>query len=320
MTTSAPPVAPPSSVTRKILTTAATGGLTFLITNAANVPPDTSLTLSILIGGIALLVRFLVDFDRRLSRVERLEQDGLAETKQLVTDTFADISEATDLHSMIGVSVLEEEAIRDLVRNAARISAAQPAIIHHFVQAKIVQTSDLLKQIADGGTATYDGEDREWLLGLTCNATASIDAISMAAVDHGLWQSEIGQRYLDAQRDAAATGKKVRRIFVLDTADDMGDKDLALACTEQTRLGIEVRLLVRADVPQQLRVQVRDLIVFDDTLAYETTPTVSDPRHAQIAETRLVLTGQRVQRRVKLFRELWEVARDPDPPDDQRKT
>jgi hypothetical protein len=312
---------PPSSVTRKILTTAATGGLTFLITNAVNLPAETSLTLSILIGGIALLVRFLVDFDRRLGAVQRLEEAGRAETKQLVIDTFADIGDATDLHSTVGLSAPEKEAVRALVRNAARIPAATPAIIHHFVHAKIAQTSDLLKQIADEGTINYDGEDREWLLTLTCNATTSIDAISMTAVDHGLWQSEIGQRYLDAQRDAAADGKKVRRIFVLDTAADVNDKELVLACTEQRRLGIDVRMLIRDDVPQHQRVQVRDRIVFDDTLAYETTPTpVPDPRHAQIAETRLVLTGEKVQRCVKLFRELWAVAHVPDLPDDQTKT
>ncbi|WP_306207860.1 DUF6879 family protein [Actinoplanes sp. RD1] len=318
MTPPPPALAPPPSVARKILTTVATGGLTFLITNAANLPQDTSLTLSVLIGGIALLIRFLIDFDRRLGVVERLARDGLTGTRKLVTDAFGDISEATDLHRMIGLSSLGEEVIRNLVRNAVLVPAAAPEIIHRFVRARIAETSELLKQVSDGGTVTYYGEDREWLLGLTRNATASIDAISLAAVDHSLWQSETGQRYLDAQRVAAADGTKVRRIFVLDTAADAGDKDLALVCSEQVRLGIDVRLLVRDDVPQQLR--VHDLIVFDDTLAYEMTPTSSDPQLAQIAETRLVLTEYRVQQCVQLFRELWEVSREPEPPGDQTKT
>ena len=55
-----------------------------------------------------------------------------------------------------------------------------------------------------------------------------------------------------------------------------------------------------------------DMIVFDDTLAYETNPTTADPQHAQIAETRLVLTDSRVKECARLFRELWEVSRAMD--------
>lgn len=79
-------------------------------------------------------------------------------------------------------------------------------------------------------------------------------------------------------------------------------------------MGIEVRLLDRAAVPSPLQIQVRDLIVFDDILAYETNPTTADPRHAQIAEARLVLTDSRVRQCGLLFGELWEVSRGIDDP------
>ena len=73
---------------------------------------------------------------------------------------------------------------------------------------------------------------------------------------------------------------------------------------------IEVRVLDRAAVPTPLQVQVRDLIVFDDIVVYETTPTTTDPGTAQVAETRLVLTEARVKECAQLFRELWDVARE----------
>jgi hypothetical protein len=57
-------------------------------------------------------------------------------------------------------------------------------------------------------------------------------------------------------------------------------------------------------------VQVRDLILFDDILAYETTPTTNDPEQAQVAETRLVLTDSRVKECAQLFRELWDIAHE----------
>jgi hypothetical protein len=301
------------SVVRKALLTVATGGLTFLITNALNQPQSISILLSILIGGIALMVRFLVDFEARLAAVEQLEKDGMDDMKRLIGDAFSEISEATALFGLIEASALQTDLVTQLVRNSTQISPTSPPIVYQFVQAKIKETSEFLKQLAEGGTATYYGEDRDWLLGLTRNATQSIDAISLAAVDHDLWQSEIGQRYLDAQRRAARDGKRVRRIFVLDSPAMADDPAIRRACAEQRRMLIDVRLLDRAAVPTPLQVQVRDLIVFDDILAYETTPTTADPKSAQVAETRLVLTDSRVKECAQLFRELWEVSAQVEP-------
>lgn len=299
-----------SSVIRTAMLTVATGGVTFLITNALNQPQFNSITLSILIGGIALLVRFLVDFEKRLAAVEKLEEDGMRDLKKMVGETFADISEATALYSQIEASALDTDLVTRLVRNSTQISPSSPPIVSQFVQARMGEMADLLKQLSEGGAVTYYGEDREWLLGLTRNATVSVDAISMAAVDHSLWNSEIGQRYLDAQRRAAGVGRRVRRIFVLDGPAMADDAMLRRAYEEQRQMKIAVRILDRRAVPIPLQVQVRDLILFDDILAYETTPTTNDPQQAQVAETRLVLTESRVKECALLFRELWDLARE----------
>ncbi|WP_067500862.1 DUF6879 family protein [Actinoplanes sp. TFC3] len=301
-----------SSVTRKVLVTVVTGGATFVITNALKQTPATSITLSVLIGGIALLIRFLSDFEKRLSSLERIEGESIVEMRRLIDETFPQISAATDLYRKIGDSALEPAVITELVLNSTRVSRESPGIVREFVQTKIKETSRLLKQIVEGGTITYYGEDREWLLGLTQTATEGIDAISIAAVDHNLWQSEIGQRYLDAQRRAAAAGRQVRRIFVLDSHGIAEDPELLKVCAEQRRMEIQVRLLARPDVPPHLKVQVRDLILFDDILAYETTPTPdSDPRNAQVSETRLVLTPDRVDECTRLFSDLWAASSEP---------
>jgi len=308
-----------SNVVRTALLTIASGGVTFLVTNGLDQSTANCIMLSILIGGIALMVRFLVDFESRLAAVERLERDGMADMKQLVGDAFSEISEATALFGLIEASALQTDLVTQLVRNSTQISPTSPPIVYKFVQAKIKEMSEFLKQLAEGGTVTYYGEDRDWLLGLTRTATTSVDAISLAAVDHDLWHSEIGQRYLDAQRRAARAGRRVRRIFVLDHPDMEYDPAMRQAYEEQRQMLIEVRLLDRTAVPTPLQVQVRDLILFDDILAYETTPTTSDPRLAQVAETRLVLTDARVEECSQLFRELWEVSRElrPAVPDSQ---
>jgi hypothetical protein len=300
-----------SSVTRKALLVVGLGGAALLLAGLLGQPWPVQLMLALVVGGIALLLRLLMDLAKRLAAVEQLQRDGMAEMKQLVGDAFCEISEATELFGLMEASALPTDLVTQLVRHSTRISPASPPIVHHFIQVKIRETSNLLKQLSEGGTVTYYGEDRDWLLGLTRNATVSIDAISMTAVDHDLWQSEIGQRYLDAQRRAVGNGKRVRRIFVLEAPAMADDPAIRRACEEQRDMRIEVRLLDRAAVPPPLRVQVRDLIVFDDTLAYETNPTTTvDPRHAQIAETRLILTDSRVKECAQLFRELWDVSRD----------
>jgi hypothetical protein len=307
-----------NNVIRTAVLTVASGGVTFLVTNGLDQPQAICIILSILIGGIALMVRFLVDFENRLAAVEQLERDGIADIKKMVGDAFSEISEATALFGLIEASALQTDLVTQLVRNSTNISPDSPPIVYRFVQQKIKEMSDFLKQLAEGGTVTYYGEDRDWLLGLTRTATASVDAISMAAVDHDLWRSEIGQRYLDAQRRAARDGRRVRRIFVLDTPDMEHDPELRRAYEEQREMLIEVRLLDRTAVPTPLQVQVRDLILFDDILAYETTPTTTDPRMAQVAETRLVLTDSRVKECTQLFRELWDVSRELRPAQSNR--
>ncbi|MET3422198.1 hypothetical protein BJ973_001410 [Actinoplanes tereljensis] len=309
-----------SSVIRTAMVTVASGGVTFLITNGLRQDAGISIMLSILIGGIALMVRFLVDFEKRLLAVEKLEKDGMADVKRLIGDAFSEISEATALFGLIEASALQTDLVTQLVRNSTQISPNSPPIVYQFAQAKIKEMSEFLKQLAEGGTTTYYGEDRDWLLGLTKTATKSIDAISMAAVDHDLWESEIGQRYLDAQRRAAGDGKRVRRIFVLDDPEMADDPRLRQVYEEQSGMKIRVRLLDWAKVLTPLRVQVRDLIIFDEILAYETMPTTGDPRRAQVAETRLVLTSSRVREYADLFEELWEASSELHPVQDgQRK-
>ncbi|MEV4350690.1 hypothetical protein AB0J83_40045 [Actinoplanes sp. NPDC049596] len=311
------PGAESSSVIRTALIALATGGLTFLLTNVLDQPQATCIMLSILIGGIALLMRFLNDFEKRLAAVERLEKESTAEMKRLIRDAFLDINEATALYRQIEDSAMRSEVLTRMVRTSARISPGSPRLVYEFVEAKINETSDFVKHLAENGTVIYYGEDRDWLLSLTEHAVESIDAISLSAVDHDFWRSDTGQRYVEAQCRAARDGRRVRRIFVFEPgAED--DDGLRRVCENQLAMGIDVRLLDRTLAPDHLK--VRDVIVFDDVLAYETMLILVESRLAQTAETRLVLADDRVKEYTHLFRELWEVSRELTPQTAQRKT
>jgi hypothetical protein len=300
-----------STVARTVLFTAGSGVLTFLITNALQQTLAISVILSILIGGIALLVRFLVDFERRLAVVEGLARSGQVRMERLVGDAFAKINDATELFRSIEASALQTDLVTQLVRRSTEITPASPPLVYQFVRTQIKEMSEFLKEMAEGGDVTYYGEDRDWLLGLTRHASKTIDAISLGSVDRGLWHSEIGQRYLDAQRQAVEGNQvRIRRIFILDDRDAAQHPDIQWVCRQQEGFGIDVRVLERERIPLMLRVHVLDFIVFDAVLSYETTPAsaMGDSDRPAVAITRLVLRKSRVMERVQVFGKLWDAA------------
>ena len=132
----------PSTVSRKIFYTAASGVLTFLITNALDQSLATSVILSILIGGIALLVRFLVDFERRLAVVEALARSSQIRMEKLVGDAFSKINDATELFRSIEASALQTDLVTQLVRHSTGITQASPKLIYRFVRSEIREMSE----------------------------------------------------------------------------------------------------------------------------------------------------------------------------------
>jgi hypothetical protein len=282
-----------SSVLRKILVTAITGGGAYLITSLTEQPQIWSLTLSAFIGGVALVVQFLVDLEARMKA-------------------------ATVLFGLIEASALQNDVVTQLVRHATEIDGDSPALVRSFAQAEIVRMSEFLKELADGGDVTYDGEDPNWLLGLTRSATSAIDATSLTTMDpHGkgfvdesFWDSDLGLRYLEAQREAVTRGVIIRRVFILVEPDLAREPELVKIYKDQKDLGIDVRILAPSMLRGTRRSSIFDFMLFDNIISYEFTPVsrVDDATRGGIVNTRLVLRDYRVQDRIQRFRDLWASA------------
>jgi hypothetical protein len=315
-----------ADVLRKIAISLGIGALAYFITNLVADASQTlqiwSLTMSIFIGGLALVTQLLGDFGKRLAKVEMGQERHAHEIEEQVKTGFSTINEATKLFDLVEASALHTEGVIQLVRHSTQIDSASPPLVFRFAQAEISRMSEFLKDLGDGGNVIYEGEDHDWMLSLTRSVSSSIDATSLTTVnaggtgfvDGGLWASDLGQRYLDAQRDAIHQGIRIRRIFILDKPDLANEEDFLDLCRLQKEVGVEVRILDSSAVPGLRRSSLFDFILFDDVISYEVTPAsrIEGATKPTILTTRLELRPARVRDRIQRFRDLWASARDLD--------
>lgn len=300
---------------RKIVVTTLIGAISFPLTNVAFPTTAEQLVMTAAVGAVVLIVQFLVEVDHRLSMIESQQAQHAHETKRVVHQGFSNINDATRLFGRLETSGLNTQAVTHLVQKATELGEAPP-LVSGFIQSQIDRLSELFGGLA-GDQATYAGEDRDWLLALTRTAQRSIDAISLPTVDagghafnSGFWGSDLGYRYLDLQHEAIQRGVLVRRLFVIrepEVADDPGVLD---TCRSQADLGITVRLLYPAAVPNTVQGRLFDFILFDDVLSYEVEPAsaVDEDLNPMILHTRLILNDDKMAERRRRYDYLWRSA------------
>lgn len=296
------------SVIRKITITAIVGALSFPLTDMIFSSLPAQFAMAAGFGSIVLLVQFLADFDKRLVGVEATQVESVAEMQRVVEKGFSKVNDATRLFAEVDAAGLKSVAVTRLVRYAAGIGADAAPLVCAFAQSEIDRVSDLLRELAEQ-EANYDGEDQDWLLGLTRSATESIDAISLPEVDaagQSFWESDAGRRYLDLQREAVQRKVRVRRVFVIER-DELSNPDLQRVCRTHADVGVEVRLLIPSAVPRGIRSKQFDFILFDNALSYEVTPAahVEKGEPPMILNTRLILREAKIEERIERYREIW---------------
>jgi hypothetical protein len=323
-----------SSTPRRVVVAGLTALVTFggsaVLDGALDVPVTDQLILAAIVGSITLVVPLVQDFDARLriveqhaaSQLERLERRQAAQAEQTrgeIDAVFTRISRATRLFEHIERSALQTDAIVTLVELAGQVNGANTELVRNLAQHEIKRLSGLLRSLTVGHMAFYDGEDRDWLLGLTNEAQKSIVATSLATVDAGgrgfeggHWMNDLGYRYLDLQRGAHRRGVKIRRIFVFDRPELVADPGFVRVRNLQLDAGVHIRILDSSMVPRHLQGLIFDFVIFDDTVSYETTLATSMVTGVRpsIVTTQLILDRSRVLHRVTLFEELWAAASD----------
>jgi hypothetical protein len=326
------------ALVRKFAVTAATGAATFIasamLDNNFNVPLPDQLILSTIVGAVTLMAQLLIDFDGRLDRLEgdtrkRLDamearQESVSEqARKDMNEQFERISSATRFFTLIEKSALRTDSLIKLVDRSGQINGTSPPLFRDLAHHEIERLSALIRALSIGHEVFYDGEDREWLLGLAHRVSASICATSLATVDAGsegfeggLWMNDLGNRYLDVQRDAVRRGVEIKRIFVFDKPEFEFDVNFTRIRQLQRDAGVQVRMLDSSTVPEHLKSKVFDFVLFDGVISYETdlATRMESGINPSVVTTRLILDEARVRQRAERFEELWAAARESDRP------
>ncbi len=274
-----------SSVWGKIIRPVTASALVFGITSVTRQDTLQSVMLSVLVGGIVLVVEFLSDFEHSIESLRISQHKGLA-----------GFSEATRLSDQVDRSPVSRAQVDFFLNQVGDLGSDTHPLLLDLVHAELRRLGLFIKQVHEAGrfggpsqsgvegpfSITYHGEDREWLLALTCVAKKSIDAISLSTIDAGvnnydggLWRSDLGHRYIELQRMAILRGLQVRRIFYFDNPMIPQDSVFQDVCARQRAIGVNVRTLEESILSPDLKNLVSDFIVFDGSLGYEMTSTVA---------------------------------------------
>ncbi|MGH3697069.1 MAG: hypothetical protein ACRDRX_24330 [Pseudonocardiaceae bacterium] len=324
-----------TKVVRKIVTTIVFGGLGYLITNLLSNDSQgisgqiLGITISVIIGGVTLIVQYMIDFEHRLEGLEKKQAhhlEGLEkkqdhhsdEIRLQIENAFAKMSDATELFRAVEKPNPQTLEAMQLLRQATRIAPGTAPLVSSFAHSQIKQMAELMSELSEGVAISYDGEDRDWMLGLTTQAQETIDATSLSTVDAGvnsfeggLWTSDLGQRYLDLQRLAVEQRNvQIRRVFIiLDGHGQASDEAFQRIYLRHQKQGIKTRVLEQSQIGEEFKPLLHDFVVFDEVVSYEVTPA-SLKNEPSIINTQLILKPEKVRGRMEIFERLWESARE----------
>jgi hypothetical protein len=286
------------------------GLITLFAANLGGIQAQDTLELAAIVAFGVALILFVVDTEVRLSALG-----------ERVTAGFERIGRLAELSAKIERSSLGPSVLADFLETASQVDGRVNPLLQRVARREIERVTGFVRQLQVGGEIAYDGEDRDWLLGLTREAESSIDAISLSTVDAGvlgldggLWTSDLGIRYLDDQRKAIARNVRIRRIFVLEREDMAHDESFLRVTQMQRNAGVQVRKLDQKLIPDYLQSMIFDFIIFDGLVSYETAagaPFIASQSRPGTLRTRLAPESDRVHDLEQRFKQLWERA-DPE--------
>ena len=272
------------------------------------------IAVAVVIGGAALIVQYMVDFEQRLGAVETSH----VEHSRRLEEHFDHLSDAAAVLSDLDEAGMSTSDAKRLIKNLRRLGQQGPEIVKAFARSEVESLASVVTDLT-GMSAHWPRDNNEWLIRLTQCAQRTIDATS-SSVDQRFWGTDSAGPYLDAQTEAMGVRRvTIRRLFMVkesEANDPVVMDRFTRLCQAQLSVGIIVRYLVLPPSPVEQPhpgPASRDVVIFDTDLYLEFEP---DQLGVNV-KTTLDAQRERVNRQVRWFNALWvraqEVTADPEP-------
>lgn len=306
----------------KIFITCAAAAGTYAATTFVHQDDMLALMLSAFVGGVTLVVQFMLDVEARqisvdtsLSAFEKHQEELTAQLEGSVKLQLERFNQANRLLARLDSGPLGRQLVMDLVQHAGDLNGSAPALAHRLAESGISEVSNFISDLSGGREVAADGDGWPWTFTLTSSAHETIDATSYSARGDGeqslwdddMWTSELGQRYLKVQSEAIQRGVTVRRIFILEEMALAEHAELRNNCDQQVRLGIDVRLIDAAKAANIAGGHI-PLVIYDRAISFELTQSRFPAARPGFIKTTLVLNPFKVHERWEMFQRLWDGA------------
>jgi hypothetical protein len=276
----------------RVLATLVVGGASFVLSNAAGQSVASTISVSVVVGGVVLVVQYLAAFERKLHDL------GDEQRRNLAT-----VNAATKLYERLEASSIEVADLERVIESLTTIRNLGHDMVSSLALAELERFDQLR-----AGQATFEGED--WVLLLALTRMAQGEIVGSTLVDDDLWLSELGERYAKLQWEAVQRGASVRRLFVVEDASRQSNESFKKLVEEQRRQQIDVRTIVFGDLSSAQQNAYDDFVVFDERVYYLVQPTaqMGPGRPGAVKKTQLNFEPAAVAQAMRYFDELWNLA------------
>jgi hypothetical protein len=247
--------------------------------------------------------------------------------RSYLDERFARVSLAAKMYEAVASSAIDTDESVRMLEQVAKVDGSHPGLLPSLFDGLMRDLSAAASNLtSESGNHIVDGEDELYLLALTRASEDTIRAASQPSVDglseeSAFWVSDLGRRYLEAQRRAISErGVKIWRLFVVDASDvsptaggSSGeieeDSPLGKVMRKHQEAGIQCRYVISSS---DLPVALVDSILFDECVYYQSTlgtdqQVSTDGSH--IHKTRLTRDRAQVGAFVQAFDETWQAAK-----------
>ncbi len=185
-----------------------------------------------------------------------------------------EVVSAVGLSTEIADSGVQRELLRDLVRDLTDVAATGHPLFARQAHDRLVAFVDEIQQLSNGLMTITDSREIQmegiWALE---HLSVSLFATSVVSMDT-FWTESEGPDYHHKNLEIVKRGRRITRVFILDSSEALKDPRMRKLLREQSTAGVDVWHVAASKLPRDA---VSDFGIWDDKMVCTLRPSISAP-------------------------------------------